>query len=61
MAGRPVSAGAVQPTSRLVVNPAVADTVGLPGADGGSFTSVTLMVTALVAAAVPSFTLTVTE
>ena len=41
--------GAVQETSRLVVEPEVADTLGAAGAAGGSFTSVTMMVTVVVA------------
>ena len=40
--------GAVQLTSRLEVDPAVAVTVGAPGASGGS-TLVTLMITGMVA------------
>ena len=60
MAG-PVLAGAPQLTSRLSVVPAFADTVGAAGTPGGSTTSVTLMVTDVVASTVPSLTFTVTE
>ena len=61
MAGRPVLAGALQLTFRLSVVPDFAATAGAAGRSGGSSTSVTLMVTALVASTVPSFTFTVTE
>ena len=61
MAGRPVLAGALQLTFRLSSAPDFAATVGAAGRSGGSATSVTLMVTALVAFTVPSLTLTVTE
>ena len=61
MTGRPVLAGALQLTFRLSSAPAFADTAGAAGRSGGSSSSVTLMVTALVAFTVPSFTLTVTE
>ena len=61
MAGRPVLAGALQLTSRLPVVPAFAATAGAAGWSGGSSTSVTLMVTALVTFTVPSLTFTVTE
>ena len=48
MAG-PVFDGAVQVTSRLVLDPTVADTEGTAGRPGGSFTSVTVIVTVTVA------------
>ena len=51
MFGLPALAGAVQVTLRLVVEPAVAVTVGASGAAGGSSTSVSVIVT--VATAVP--------
>ena len=61
MLGRPVLSGAVHLTSRLVVDPVVADTEGAPGASGASFWSVTFSVTAIVAdPLLPSSTLTVT-
>ena len=45
MAGLPVMAGAVHETSSLVLGVvALAATVGVAGAEGGSFASVTLMV-----------------
>ena len=47
MAG-PVFVGAVQLTSRLVLDPAVAVTEGAAGRPGGSFTSVTVIVTVTV-------------
>ena len=61
MAG-PVFVGAVQDTSRLVVEPEVAPTVGASGAEGFSVsTSVTLMVTLAVAVSLVSEAVTVTE
>ena len=54
MSGLPALAGAVQETVRLVVFPAIAKTVGVAGASGGSSTSVTLMVTVATAVAVAS-------
>ena len=45
MAGLPSLAGAAQETVRLVVLSGTAETVGVAGASGGSFTSVMLMVT----------------
>ena len=60
MAG-PVFVGAVQVTSRLVVDPAVADTVGAAGRPGGSSTSVTVIVTVTVSVPpLPSSALTTT-
>ena len=60
MAGLPVFAGAVQETSRLVVE--AAETRGRAGAAGGSATSVRVMVTATVSLPpLPSSTLMVTE
>ena len=54
--------GADQLTSRLVLEPDVAFTVGADGADGASATSVTLIVTsAAVASSTPSDAVTVTE
>ena len=56
MAGLPVIVGAIHDTSSLVVGVVVlAATVGAAGAPGGSFTSVTLMVTAMVSSAVAVF------
>ena len=61
--------GAVQRTSRLVAEPEVAPTDGGAGLAGGSFTSVTLIVTVIVSSvtvsvvpssALPSLTPTVT-
>ena len=52
MAGPPLRPGAVQLTSRLVSEFAVAETVGAPGVVGGSFTSVTVMVTPMLSVAV---------
>ena len=49
MFGLPALAGAVQLTSRLVVEPAVAVTVGAFGAIGGSLTSVSVIVTVVTA------------
>ena len=46
--GRPVLAGAGQLTSRLVVLPEVAVTVGIAGATGFSTSLSTLIVTAIV-------------
>ena len=51
--GRPVLSGAVQVTSKLVVLPEVAVTVGAAGATGASFRSLTLRVTLIVS--VPPF------
>ena len=59
MAGRPVFDGAVQLTSRLVVELDVGDTEGAAGLSGGSSSSVTDTVTVASAWAVPSLTLTV--
>ena len=60
MAG-PAFDGAVQLTSRLVLDPAVAVTEGCAGTSGGSFTSVTVIVTVTVSAApAPSTALTMT-
>ena len=62
MSGLCVVSGAIQDTSRLVPEPDTADTVGVAGASGGSFTSAISMTT--VAAAVPpwpSSAVTVTE
>ena len=60
MAG-PVFVGAVQLTSRLVFDPAVADTVGAAGMPGGSSTSVTVIVTVMVSVPpLPSSALTMT-
>ena len=57
----PVFAGAVQPTSRLVVDPEVGVTVGANGCPGGSVTSVTVIVTVTVAVPLlPSSALTTT-
>ena len=53
-------AGAVQETDRLGVLPATAETMGVRGASGGSFTSVTLMATSATALAAPSEAVTVT-
>ena len=62
MAGLPVLDGAVQLTSNSVVESAVALTVGAAGAEGGSASSVTLMVTATVSLPpFPSSTFTLTE
>ena len=62
MAGRPVFDGAVQLTDRLVVLFATEDTEGAAGRAGGSLTSVTVMVTAIVSVPLlPSSALTVTE
>ena len=61
MSGRPVFEGAVQLTSRLVVESAVAVTTGLFITGGGSFRSVTLIVTADDTVTVPSVTATLTE
>ena len=70
MAGLPVMSGAVHDTSSLVLgSSAFPETVGPAGAAGGSFTSVTLIVTAMVSSIVvsavppaflPSVTFTVT-
>ena len=50
MAGMPVVSGAVQLASSMVLGvPAFRVTSGAAGAGGGSFTSVMLMVTAMVA------------
>ena len=60
MAG-PVFVGAVQVTSRLVVDPAVAVTEGAAGRPGGSSTSVTVIVTVTVSVPpLPSSALTMT-
>ena len=59
MSGRPVFGGAVHATNTLV--PSVFVTLDNVGARGGSSTSVTSIVTSMVALAVPSETLTVTE
>ena len=60
MAG-PVFVGAVQVTSRLVVDPAVATPRAPPGCPGGSFTSVTVIVTVTVSVPpLPSSALTMT-
>ena len=62
MGGLPVFRGAFQVTSRLQPVSFVAVTLGAPGADGGSSTSVTLMVTSIEAlppARSSAFTLTV--
>ena len=56
----PVLSGAVQLTSRPVVESAVAVTVGASGAAGFSSTSVSVMSTAMVSLSVPSSTLIVT-
>ena len=65
MIAGPVLAGAFQLTLSLSVIPATSRTLGAPGVPGGSSTSVTVMVTAMVAVLVgvwvPSVTLTVTE
>ena len=62
MSGLPVLSGAVQITDRLSLLPVTGVTVGAPGADGGSSTSVTLIVTASVSVPpFPSSALTVTE
>ena len=60
--GRPMFAGAVQVTSRLVVLPEVVVTVGAAGASGVSVVSlVTVMVTVIVSEPpLPSSALTVT-
>ena len=59
MAGLPVTDGAVQLTSILVVESVDPVTVGASGASGGSNSSVTFMVRLCVASTVPSFTVTV--
>ena len=59
--GGPVVAGGDQLTSRLVVEPEVALTVGASGAEGFSSTSVTLIVTVAVAESVPSDAVTSTS
>ena len=57
----PVFVGAVQPTSRLVVDPEVADTEGAAGRPGASSTSVTVIVTVTVSVPpLPSSALTTT-
>ena len=62
IAGRPVLAGAVQLTSRLVVLPEVAVTAGIAGATGFSSASSTVIVTAIVSEPpLPSMAFTVTE
>ena len=57
----PVFVGSVQLASRLVVDPEVADTLGAAGRPGASFTSSTVIATAIVSLSVPSDALTVTE
>ena len=58
----PVFAGAVQVTIRLLFDPGLADTEGGAGTPGGSSTSVTVIVTAMVSVpSLPSSALTVTE
>ena len=57
MAGLPVVLGAVQLTLTLEVD--APDTVGAPGASGGSSTSLTLIVTPCVVESVPSLAVTV--
>ena len=60
MAG-PVFSGAVQVTSRLVLDPAVAVTEGANGRPGGSSTSVRVIVTVMVSVPpLPSSALTMT-
>ena len=57
----PVLSGSVQLTSRLLLDPCVARTVGRAGLDGASGTSVTLIVTAVASVPpCPSETVTVT-
>ena len=61
MIAGPVFVGATQATFRLVVDPAVGDTVGAAGMPGGSSTSVTVIVTVMVSVPpLPSSALTVT-
>ena len=62
MVGRPVLAGTIQLTSRLVALPEVAVTVGAFGASGGSSRSSTFRVTAIESVPpLPSVTVSVTE
>ena len=59
--GLPVSVGAVQLTDRLVGEAAIPLTDGAAGAEGGSSTSVRLIVTVALPLSSPSEAITVTE
>ena len=56
----PVLAGAVQVTDRRVLLPETDETVGAAGVEGGSSSSVMVIVTVAVALAAPSEAMTVT-